>query len=149
VKPLFARQRRALIRLAMPASVASLAILPLTFPPELQAQGGGQPIARANVPDVPQRLVFPSFGVRRDPFAAPVETGGSGAASGVAGQDGAVVVRAIVFGTPRKALVDVAGQPRVVGTGSPLSGSVVVRIEAGGVVLADGRVLRYGVGELP
>ncbi|MBV9270472.1 MAG: hypothetical protein JO165_05215 [Candidatus Eremiobacteraeota bacterium] len=96
--------------------------------------------------------------IDRDPFVSPrslVPPSSSKAAAGVVGMvvhqgqamgfsvpnDGLPIVRAIVSGAQSSALVEDAGVPRVVQRGDSLSGSRIDRIDAGGILLEDGREL--------
>lgn len=161
MRPLFGRQRRALLRSSCFVFCGAVALVPMTLPPVMAQGGSDAPDPRTALPLVPQRLTYPAVVVDRDPFvsaqpAVPVANGlsdagsddpgivlppndAAGSVNGAPGANAALpIVRAIILGPSPKALVDANGRSAVVGIGSPLGGSTIVTMSANAVELADG-----------
>jgi len=135
IKPLYARERRALGQISATLCTGPLLLGVLLIPKSIQAEAEGfHAPSRIATPRVPDRLAYPTLDVRRDPFLSEIAAGSPAAA-------GAAVVRAVVLGASPHALVDEGGAARVVQIGSTLAGATVADINATGVVLDDGRRL--------
>lgn len=146
VRPLYTRERRALLRCSLLICTGALLVVPLTVAPSFQAEAeNAPPPPRVAAPVLPRPLHFPEILITHDPFiptlaftAAPVDNiATTGAADAVPA--GTPVVRAVIRGTSAKALVDLGGQPIVVGIGSALAGSTVMGIDSGGIHLQNGQ----------
>jgi len=152
LRPLFANQRRTLLRAGAHACAASMLLAALATPYRFEATAQGQPHAgRFNIPDVPARLEYPKVAVQRDPFVSnepTPEPDGAGALDAlVLPPNDAVaatpIVRAIVRGDTPRALVDVGGRMETLGIGDVIAGTRVTAIGAQGVVLDDGETLPF------
>ena len=144
---LFDDDRRSLARLAGMMAFGALAVLPLTAQPSFVASATAEPQPlKEDALLPPARVSFPDYAVQRDPFVAPradlsdplLQSAGSRGAS-------LPIVRAIILGTPARALIEVGGTMRVVGVGDRLGESAIVRIDADAVTLADGTHLALSV----
>lgn len=159
LQPLRANERRSLLRLSFVLCSASLLVAPLTLPASFEAQAGVESGAfRQTIPQIPDRLVYPQIDVTRDPFAAdrapvhddmtavdglPIVLPANRGADAMNQEPGHAAVRAVIQGSSPQALIDIAGRTEVVGIGSAVAGSSVVKIDPGGVLLENGTRLPF------
>ena len=154
LRPLYTRQRRALLRYSALICVGSIVLGASTMRLSFQAQAEEQPpIARHSVPQPLPTLTFPSILIKHDPFIPSTIDGLASNDRSFNGMADAAtssvpLVRAIVVGTSPRALVEIAGAPQVVGIGSALAASIVTSIDAAGVQLQTGQILPLA-GKLP
>lgn len=107
---------------------------------------------------LPTRLHYPKAEVRRDPFVPSDDTpvAAPGLEDAVAGivlppnagaaptaPTNGTVLRGVLLGSRPGALVETQGRIALVRIGSPLLGSTVSSIRAGGITLDDGESLRF------
>jgi hypothetical protein len=136
--PLDDRSRRRLLLIAAMACAGPLLLLPLAGRSAFEVADQEAALAkRFQQPAAHSAGGVSRLTVARDPFLA--DTGAGSARGPVATHiiQGAVV-RAIVTGSPPRALVEEGGHARVVAPGDALSGSRVLRIDGAGVVLQNG-----------
>jgi hypothetical protein len=156
VKPLFANQRRWLLRTAVAACAMTLLLAPLIRPVRFEANAANRPpVGTFPAPAVPEQLKYPVFSVARDPFVPPgtpnlPPLGADGTLVLPPNDviDAAPVVRAIVRGASPRALIDTGGRVQMVGIGDTVSGAKITAIDARGIVLDDGETLPF-VGQRP
>jgi hypothetical protein len=100
------------------------------------------PVER-DLPALPGWEPYPTYALRRDPFAAPIgtfagafaasTTGASAATSG-----GGPLLRAVIVGSPSRALIEIGGRVQVFAPGDTIGTTEVDRVNAAGVDLRDG-----------
>jgi hypothetical protein len=137
---LFDDERAAIRRAATMLIAGSLAVLPLTAQHSLEAgAAAAQDVPHAAIAAPPPRMEFPAFEVERDPFV-PVRVPPSAqpAPLAPAAAAGPALVRAIVTGSPTRALIDEGGSVRIVGPGDRLGDLTILSIARDGIELSDG-----------
>jgi hypothetical protein len=140
--PLRSNLRRRLLRAALCALGAAIALAPLAIPCALPAAvGAGFPVRPVALPAI-GGTAEPEVTIARDPFVpdAPVDAAGTAPADG-----SAIAVEAVALGSSPHALVRVGGATRIVGVGDALAGSTVNGIDAHGVALESGETLPFSV----
>ncbi len=132
-------QRRSLVRYAIAACAASVAILPVMGSPSLSASGAAAAHAVIRVPDEPANLPFPPIPLDRDPFV-PDGSEIALASQSLSRNEGAtgVVLRAVVTGIEPRALIEAGSTVRVVGVGDKLGNATITEINKTEVVLSNG-----------
>ncbi|HEY1975521.1 MAG TPA: hypothetical protein VGG89_03130 [Candidatus Baltobacteraceae bacterium] len=150
IRPLTTNQRRSIARSSLAGCIVSLLLLPLAVPPSTSA-GTTTGIAAAwrELPSIPPPLSYPALTIRHNPFVRPLPP--------IAGDDDALPpdlvlppnagiaspprVQALILGAVPKALVEVEGHTAIVGVGTKLEGSAIVRIDSRGLELDNGERL--------
>lgn len=153
-------ERRSLLRLSVMLVCGAVAVLPATIAPTsiIAQASSSQRYARFVVPDVPRRLEFPTISVKRDPFVAdgsdqPVGQGqpidivlpanaGADEQSVQRASGRAPVVRGVVLGDAPQALIDAGSGVKIFALGDRLGDDTIRAIDAVGVTLSNGTVLR-------
>ncbi|HZT11829.1 MAG TPA: hypothetical protein VFA29_03455 [Candidatus Baltobacteraceae bacterium] len=167
MQPLEDGPRRALLSTSALLCASSLLLLPIAArssrPAFRQPAAAAQEYAALQMQPA-ARVLVPQL--RRDPFAAdrgfPTVNSAAPAGNGMSivgmrvvqgestgyslpGSSSGTVLRAVVRGSDgARALVEVGGRTAIVSAGDKLGNSRIVRIDAGGVRLADGTQLRVG-----
>ena len=140
---LYDDERRSLARWATMLILGGLAVLPVTTQSSSIA---GASVVSAPTNDsgieLPSRLTFPGFSVRRDPFV-PSHVGREKLESAaIAPQPDAPaavpIVRAVVLGNPARALVEEEGVVRVFAVGDRIGALAIAAITPSGITLSDG-----------
>ena len=136
---LFDDERAALRRLAAMLVAGALALLPLTSQRSLDA-GAAAAEDSAATPSAPPRLsrmTFPGFDVERDPFV-PARVQSQAAFRATGPPAAPALVRAIVTGSPTRALLETGGTVRIVAPGDRIGERTILDILPAGIVLSDG-----------
>jgi len=141
--PLDDAQRKPLLRLGLLACAVSIALMPVAVRSnrELPEERAAAALAAASLP---QRATLVDVVARRDPFA-PDRTLAVPAPPAAARARGAApdaIVRALVIGMSPRAIVETEGGSRVIAPGDALGHSKVMSIDAAGVHLTNGTVLK-------
>ncbi len=164
VPPLRDSDRRALMYIALLAVCGTLLLLPLAGESSssmVDADATSKAMPLAGSAEL-EGLHFPDIPVVRDPFvpdlaeagvpahdvspdeekigmALPPNEGASNMPLPSASEGAAVpIVRAVILGTQSKALVDIAGQVRILGIGDKIGVSTVTAVDANGLSLNNG-----------
>ena len=163
---LYDDERRKMVRLSMMLMLGGFAVLPLTAQSSFVAGAAGAhaPSYEASL-TMPARLTFPAFSISRDPFVPsqgvrerlegaamrlgqgedigavlPPNAGAAGAAPSLPHTVpvAAPILRAVILGSPPRALVEEDGTVRVLAAGDRIGDLRVTAIGAQGVTLSDG-----------
>lgn len=141
--PLDDAQRKPLLRVGLAACAVSLALLPVAVRSnrELPEERAAAALASASLPP---RAPLEDVVARRDPFAPDraLTAPAPAAAARAAGESPAAIVRALVIGMSPRAIVETDGGSRVIAPGDVLSHLKVISIDAAGVRLSNGTVLK-------
>jgi len=162
---LYDEERRALLRLATMLILGGSAVLPLaTQSSSIAGAAVSATLSTGIGVRLPPRLTFPGFSLTRDPFVPSAVTreklegaamridqsenigvvlppnAGAGAPVGPPPDAPAMVplVRAVVLGTPARALVEDEGKVRVFAVGDRIGELRIAKISATGITLSDG-----------
>jgi len=137
---LFDDERRALRRAATMLITGALAVIPVTahFSSYAGAATAQEP-RRISPAVLPPRMTFASIDIARDPFVPiHVPSGLASPQAQTADSSSGTQVRAIVSGTPTRALIEEAGVVRIVGAGDRIGERTILGIGSGGITLSDG-----------
>jgi hypothetical protein len=152
LQPLDERPRRRMLLLAAVLCAVPMLLLPLAGRSAFEvADERTAFVQRFPQHATPSKTAERALNVARDPFVAdaPAAVAGGvvgmhvvqGASMGISVPD-APEVRAIVSGSSPRALIEQSGRVRVVAPGDALSGSTIVRIDGGGLLLKNGTRVR-------
>ena len=138
--PLTDERRRELKHLATFLCCGTFAVLAAIVQSGANARAGlAVPPASVRALSVVRRAVPAELVLARDPFLPDVRSRGEGGHAAAHAAEDVPVVRAVVVGQNGRALVERGADVQVLGVGDALAGSVVVAIDAAGIVLLDGR----------
>lgn len=136
-------QRKPLLRVALVACAVSLGLMPVAVRsnrelPEERA------IAALAAASLPESATLNDVVVSRDPFSPDLALTSPASVSQRAATGGppVAVVRALVIGMSPRAIVEVDGGSRVIAPGDKLGRMKVTDIDAAGVHLSNGTVLK-------
>jgi hypothetical protein len=144
---LYDDERRTLMRLASMLILGGVAVLPLTTQGSSVAGAAGTTLQTETLRlPIPTCLTFPGFSASRDPFVPGEEVREKldaaihipSASLQTSAQGAAPVIRAVVLGSPARALVEEDGTVRVLAVGDRIGDLRVTAIAAGGITLSDG-----------
>ena len=151
IRPLTTNQRRSVTRGSLGTCLVSLLLLPLVAPPRTSAGTVGKvSTAWRELPSIPPPLSYPALAIHHNPFARPLPSiAGDGdplppdlVLPPNAGIASPPRVQALILGAEPKALVQVDGQIAIVGVGTKLEGSAIVRIDSRGLEFDNGERLQ-------